>query len=98
MQIVVCSFVLFLLVIVLSVLFRYMDSDYLPLVSSNSTYIDQLLNCLLLPIFFMSIFTGIRFIIIKVYFSTFLGLCIIINNRNFRELTSRNGSDIDASK
>jgi hypothetical protein len=35
--IVVCSFVLFLLVIVLSVLLRYMDSDYLPLVSSNSS-------------------------------------------------------------
>ena len=34
--IVVCSFVLFLLAIALSVL-RYMDSDY-PLVSSNSSY------------------------------------------------------------
>ena len=35
---VVCLFVLFLLVIVLSVLLRYMNSDYLPLVSSNSSY------------------------------------------------------------
>ena len=31
-------FVLFVLVIVLSVLLRYTDSDYLPLVSSNSYY------------------------------------------------------------
>ena len=36
--IVVCPFVLFLLSIVLSVLLRYTDSDYLPLVSSNSSY------------------------------------------------------------
>jgi hypothetical protein len=35
--IVVCPFVLFLLAIVLFVLLRYMDSDYLPLVSSNSS-------------------------------------------------------------
>ena len=35
--IVVCPFVLFLLVIVLSVLLRYTDSDYLPLVSSHSS-------------------------------------------------------------
>jgi hypothetical protein len=33
-----CPFVLFLSVIVLSVLLRYTDSDYLPLVSSNSSY------------------------------------------------------------
>ena len=32
------SFVLFLLAIVLSVLLRYTDSDYLPLVFSNSFY------------------------------------------------------------
>jgi hypothetical protein len=32
-----CLFVLFLLAIVLSVLFRFTDSDYLPLVSSNSS-------------------------------------------------------------
>ena len=38
-QIVVCPFVLFLLAIVLSVLFRFTDSDYLPLVSSNSSYL-----------------------------------------------------------
>jgi hypothetical protein len=31
-------FVLFLLAIVLSVLLRYTDSDYLPLVSSSSSY------------------------------------------------------------
>jgi hypothetical protein len=36
--IVVCPFVLFLLAIVLSVLLRYTDSDYLPLVSSKSSY------------------------------------------------------------
>jgi hypothetical protein len=36
--IVVCPFVLDLLVIVLSVRLRYTDSDYLPLVSSNSSY------------------------------------------------------------
>jgi hypothetical protein len=35
--IVVCSFVLFLLAIVLSVLLRHTDSGYLPLVSSNSS-------------------------------------------------------------
>jgi hypothetical protein len=40
--IVVCPFVLFLLAIVLSVLLRYMDSDY-PLVSSNSSII--VVNC-----------------------------------------------------
>jgi hypothetical protein len=34
--IVVCPFVLFLLAIVLSVLLRYTDSDYFPLVSSNN--------------------------------------------------------------
>ena len=33
---VVCPFVLSLLVIVLTVLLRYADSDYLPLISSNS--------------------------------------------------------------
>jgi hypothetical protein len=33
-------FVLFILVIVLSVLLRYTDSDYLPLVSSNSSMIS----------------------------------------------------------
>ena len=61
---------------------------------------NQLANrlCLLLPILFMCIFSGIRFIILKVYFSTFLGLCIIINNRNFHNLMYRGGSDIDASK
>ena len=32
-------FVLFLLAIVLSVLLRFTDSDYLPLVSSNSSYL-----------------------------------------------------------
>ena len=32
-----CPFVLFLLAIVLSVLLRYADSDYLPLISSNSS-------------------------------------------------------------
>jgi len=36
--IVVCPFVLDLLAIVLSVRLRYTDSDYLPLVSSNSSY------------------------------------------------------------
>jgi hypothetical protein len=35
--IVVCPFVLFLLAIVLSVHLRFTDSDYLPLVSSNSS-------------------------------------------------------------
>jgi hypothetical protein len=35
--IVVCPFVLFLLSIVLSVLLRFTDSDYLPLVSSSSS-------------------------------------------------------------
>jgi hypothetical protein len=34
---VVCPFVLFLLAIVLSVLLRYADYDYLPLASSNSS-------------------------------------------------------------
>ena len=45
---------LFLLVIVLSVLLRYMDSDYLPLnlVSSNSPYIVML--CGTLASFYMS--------------------------------------------
>ena len=38
LQIVVCPFILFLLAIVLSVLLRYTDSDYLPLVSSSSSY------------------------------------------------------------
>jgi hypothetical protein len=33
------AFVLFLLAIVLSVLIPYTDSDYLPLVSSNSSYL-----------------------------------------------------------
>jgi hypothetical protein len=37
LSIVVCPFVLFLLAIVLSVLLRYTVSDYLPLVSSNSS-------------------------------------------------------------
>ena len=37
LSIVVCTFVLFLSVIVLSVLLRYTVSDYLPLVSSNSS-------------------------------------------------------------
>jgi hypothetical protein len=37
-------FVLLLLVIVLSVLLWFMDSDYLPLVSSNSSYIEQRTN------------------------------------------------------
>ena len=37
LQIVVCPFVLFLLTIVLSVLLRHTDSDYLPFVSSNSS-------------------------------------------------------------
>ena len=37
LQIVVCLFVLFLLIIVLSVLLRYTDSDYLPLVLSNTS-------------------------------------------------------------
>ena len=36
---VVCSFVFFLLVIVLSALLRYTDSDYLPLAFSNSSYL-----------------------------------------------------------
>ena len=40
LQIVVCPFVFFLLAIVLFVL-RYMDSDYLPLVSSSSSYFSQ---------------------------------------------------------
>jgi hypothetical protein len=35
--VIVCPVVLFLLVIVLPVLLRYTDSDYLPLVSSNSS-------------------------------------------------------------
>jgi hypothetical protein len=38
LKIVVCPFVLFLLAIVLSVLLRFTDSDYLPLVSSSSSY------------------------------------------------------------
>ena len=37
LQIVVCPFVLFLSAIVLSVLLRYTDSDYLPLISSYSS-------------------------------------------------------------
>ena len=38
--IVVCPFVLFRLAIVLSVLLRYTESDYLPLVFSNSSYVE----------------------------------------------------------
>ena len=38
LSIVICPFVLFLLAIVLSVLLRYADSDYLPLVASNSSF------------------------------------------------------------
>jgi hypothetical protein len=37
-EIVFCTFVLFLLAIVLFVLLQYTNSDYLPLVSSNSSY------------------------------------------------------------
>ena len=37
-NIAVCPFVIFLLSIVLSVRLRFTDSDYLPLVSSNSSY------------------------------------------------------------
>jgi hypothetical protein len=37
LYIVVCPFVLFILAIVLSVLLRYTDSDYLPLASSISS-------------------------------------------------------------
>jgi hypothetical protein len=44
----VCSFVLFLLVIVLSVLLRYTDSDYLPLVSSNSSWRNEIIKWYLL--------------------------------------------------
>ena len=45
----VCSFILFLLAIVLSVLLRFTDSDYLPLVSSNSSYWEFILfKCLFL--------------------------------------------------
>ena len=35
-------FALFLLAVVLSVLLRYTDSDYLPLVSSNSSYVSTI--------------------------------------------------------
>jgi hypothetical protein len=43
--IVVCPFVIFLLAIVLSVLLRFTDSDYLPLVSSNSSsFVNVVLN------------------------------------------------------
>jgi membrane associated rhomboid family serine protease len=38
LSIVICPFVLFLLAIVLSGLLQYTVSDYLPLVSSNSSY------------------------------------------------------------
>ena len=46
LSIVVCPFVLFLLPIVLSVLVRYTDSDYLPLASSDSSshLVDNLSN------------------------------------------------------
>jgi len=46
LQIVVCPFVLFLLAIVLFVL-RFTDSDYLPLVSSNSSAMGKLQNVFL---------------------------------------------------
>ena len=43
--IVVCPFVIFLLAIVLSVLLRFTDSDYLPLVSANSSsFVNVVLN------------------------------------------------------